>query len=185
MKTYWTAPDINDEDLWAHEWAKYGTCISALDPPCYSDYTPQQEVVDYFQFSTRYYPDGSVGFPTNPGSVRITLSSNPIFTGFTNTVVVTLFRIWRSQEFFQVLPRHIPPTKLPRLLGSATLPCSSAKGVNWPIYGGTHTRTWRRIWSTALDFLFLQVHFLFIRRLLHAPKNSIDWLGANCEPSWR
>jgi ribonuclease T2 len=26
-----------------------GTCINTIEPDCYDDYTPQEEVVDYFQ----------------------------------------------------------------------------------------------------------------------------------------
>lgn len=50
MDTYWKDYQGNDESFWEHEWAKHGTCISTLKPSCYgSSYTPQQEVVDYFQ----------------------------------------------------------------------------------------------------------------------------------------
>ena len=49
MKTYWKDDGGNDESFWEHEWGKHGTCISTFDPKCYVDYTPQQEVVDFFQ----------------------------------------------------------------------------------------------------------------------------------------
>ena len=49
MNTYWKDYQGNDEVFWEHEWGKHGTCISTLDPKCYTGYTPQQEVVDYFQ----------------------------------------------------------------------------------------------------------------------------------------
>ena len=84
MRRYWTNPEGDAEDLWAHEWAKYGTCLSTLRPKCYSEYSSQQEVVDYFKSSTgRYAPYDSFGYPTNPGAVRTALPYNPAFTGFT------------------------------------------------------------------------------------------------------
>ncbi|KAI9777494.1 MAG: ribonuclease T2-like [Peltula sp. TS41687] len=49
METYWKADNGDDETFWEHEWNKHGTCINTLEPDCYSNYTPQEEVVDYFQ----------------------------------------------------------------------------------------------------------------------------------------
>jgi len=48
MNTYWKDYQGNDESFWEHEWAKHGTCISTLKPSCYTGYTPQEELVDYF-----------------------------------------------------------------------------------------------------------------------------------------
>ena len=48
MNTYWKDYQGNDESFWDHEWEKHGTCISTLEPKCYSSYTPQEEVVAYF-----------------------------------------------------------------------------------------------------------------------------------------
>ncbi|MCJ1454343.1 ribonuclease T2-like [Mycoblastus sanguinarius] len=49
METYWKDQGGNDESFWEHEWGKHGTCISTFDTDCYVDYTPQEEVVDFFQ----------------------------------------------------------------------------------------------------------------------------------------
>ncbi|KAL8896248.1 MAG: hypothetical protein Q9207_007796 [Kuettlingeria erythrocarpa] len=49
MNTYWKDYQGNDESFWEHEWDKHGTCISTLEPDCYTAYTPQEEVVAYFQ----------------------------------------------------------------------------------------------------------------------------------------
>jgi ribonuclease T2 len=49
MNTYWVSDDSSNEVFWEHEWAKHGTCISTLEPSCYTDYTPQEEVPDFFQ----------------------------------------------------------------------------------------------------------------------------------------
>ncbi|KAL8940242.1 MAG: hypothetical protein Q9211_002372 [Gyalolechia sp. 1 TL-2023] len=49
MNTYWKDYQGDDESFWEHEWDKHGTCISTLEPSCYTDYQPQEEVVAYFQ----------------------------------------------------------------------------------------------------------------------------------------
>ncbi|KAL8647909.1 MAG: hypothetical protein Q9226_006234 [Calogaya cf. arnoldii] len=49
MNKYWKDYKGDDEDFWEHEWDKHGTCISTLEPGCYDNYAPQQEVVAYFQ----------------------------------------------------------------------------------------------------------------------------------------
>ncbi len=63
MQTYWKDYYGADPDLWEHEWGnlltsamtkeclpsgKHGTCISTLEPACFSNYVPQQEVIAYF-----------------------------------------------------------------------------------------------------------------------------------------
>ena len=48
MDTYWKNDDGTDENFWDHEWETHGTCISTLEPSCYTDYVPQEEVVDFF-----------------------------------------------------------------------------------------------------------------------------------------
>ncbi|KAL8886545.1 MAG: hypothetical protein Q9215_005767 [Flavoplaca cf. flavocitrina] len=49
MNKYWKDYQGDDESFWEHEWDKHGTCISTLEPGCYDNYSPQQEVVAYFQ----------------------------------------------------------------------------------------------------------------------------------------
>ncbi|PKY08401.1 ribonuclease T2-like protein [Aspergillus campestris IBT 28561] len=48
MREFWKDYKGDDPNLWEHEWNKHGTCVSTLETHCYSDYFPQQEVVDYF-----------------------------------------------------------------------------------------------------------------------------------------
>lgn len=49
MKKYWTSNEGSDESFWEHEWGKHGTCISTLDPDCFTDYKPTEEVPVFFQ----------------------------------------------------------------------------------------------------------------------------------------
>ncbi|KAL4977026.1 ribonuclease T2-like protein [Aspergillus desertorum] len=49
MNKYWKDYSGDDESFWEHEWNKHGTCINTIEPTCYTDYTPQEEVVDYLQ----------------------------------------------------------------------------------------------------------------------------------------
>ncbi|GKU10609.1 ribonuclease t2 family protein [Fusarium langsethiae] len=49
MDKYWVSEDGNDESFWEHEWDKHGTCISTLEPSCYSDYKTGEEAADYIK----------------------------------------------------------------------------------------------------------------------------------------
>ena len=55
MNTYWTSNTGTAESFWEHEFGKHATCISTLDPSCYTDYVPQQEVVDFFQTTVNLF----------------------------------------------------------------------------------------------------------------------------------
>lgn len=51
MNTYWNSDDETNEEFWEHEWATHGTCVSTLDPSCYTDYETGIEAVDFFQIT--------------------------------------------------------------------------------------------------------------------------------------
>ncbi|KYK56947.1 Ribonuclease Trv [Drechmeria coniospora] len=48
MNKYWKDNRGDDESFWQHEWNKHGTCVSTLEPRCYGDYQPKEEVGAYF-----------------------------------------------------------------------------------------------------------------------------------------
>ncbi|KAI0485052.1 ribonuclease M [Xylariaceae sp. FL0804] len=48
MDTFWLSNDESNEDFWEHEWATHGTCVSTLDPACFADYQPTEEVPYFF-----------------------------------------------------------------------------------------------------------------------------------------
>ncbi|KAI3332971.1 ribonuclease t2 [Ustulina deusta] len=48
MQTYWKDYQGQDESFWEHEFGKHGTCMNTLNPECYPDYQPTDEVPDYF-----------------------------------------------------------------------------------------------------------------------------------------
>ena len=60
MHKYWLASWGTDEGLWRHEWAKHGTCVSTLNPSCYThsededqnkggEHREDEGVVDYIR----------------------------------------------------------------------------------------------------------------------------------------
>ncbi|KAI1386654.1 ribonuclease M [Hypoxylon trugodes] len=48
METYWLPNDSTGEEFWEHEWGKHGTCVSTLEPSCFTDYQPTEEVPYFF-----------------------------------------------------------------------------------------------------------------------------------------
>jgi ribonuclease T2 len=48
MQTYWVSDSGSSETFWEHEWGKHGTCVSTLEPNCYTSYQPTEEVPDFF-----------------------------------------------------------------------------------------------------------------------------------------
>lgn len=48
MSRYWKDYKGDDESFWEHEWGKHGTCISTLEPSCYTGYSSGEEAADFF-----------------------------------------------------------------------------------------------------------------------------------------
>lgn len=70
MSEYWKDFRGDDSNLWQHEWNKHGTCVSTLEPDCYTDYLPQQEVVDYFDKTVEVYKE----LPTHEVSLILSIN---------------------------------------------------------------------------------------------------------------
>jgi len=50
MKKFWVNINGDSEELWEHEWATHGTCLSTLNPSCLPSDSPRgAEAVAYFQ----------------------------------------------------------------------------------------------------------------------------------------
>lgn len=55
MNTYWNSNDETNEAFWEHEWASHGTCVTTLDPSCYTNYQTGMEAVDFFQITVNLF----------------------------------------------------------------------------------------------------------------------------------
>lgn len=78
MQTYWKDYQGDDESFWEHEWSKHGTCISTLNPSCYADYQPTQEVPDFFNRTVSLFQ--SLPSYTILADAGITPSSSKTYT---------------------------------------------------------------------------------------------------------
>ena len=91
MYTYWTDYQGQDQTFWEHEWGKHGTCYSTLKTSCYTDYTPQEEVVDFFQqVVTLYKSLNTYEFLKNASIVPSSTKT------YTNTEVMAALRAPRG-----------------------------------------------------------------------------------------
>ncbi|KAM3075453.1 Ribonuclease T2 precursor (RNase T2) [Clarireedia jacksonii] len=111
MTTYWVSNDGTPESFWEHEWATHGTCVSTLDPDCYTGYTAGAEVADFFQKTVDLFKTlNTYTFLSNAGIVPSTTATYTaaqiqaaITAGFGKTATIqcssgALNAIWYSYE---------------------------------------------------------------------------------------
>ncbi|KAJ9060928.1 hypothetical protein DSO57_1025788 [Entomophthora muscae] len=48
MQKNWPSYTGNNPSFWTHEWNKHGTCVSTLEPQCYSEYKKYEDAHDFF-----------------------------------------------------------------------------------------------------------------------------------------
>lgn len=55
MQDFWKDYQGDDEDFWEHEFNKHGTCMTTLEPGCYSDFSVRYDVIDYFKRTVKLH----------------------------------------------------------------------------------------------------------------------------------
>lgn len=55
MQTYWPDYEGDNDSFWVHEFNKHGTCVSTINPSCYSDFTQNENVHDFFKVAMNLY----------------------------------------------------------------------------------------------------------------------------------
>ncbi|KIL71547.1 hypothetical protein M378DRAFT_155136 [Amanita muscaria Koide BX008] len=91
MQTYWKDINGNDEQLWEHEWATHGTCMSTLWPSCLPSGSPTgaeavafcQTVVRLFQNSDIYNGLANAGItPSTSATYSLSTLQSALKTAF-------------------------------------------------------------------------------------------------------
>ncbi|KAH8812051.1 ribonuclease T2-like protein [Xylogone sp. PMI_703] len=148
MNTFWKNDpnDGSDEEFWEHEWATHGTCISTLNTKCYTDYTPQEEVPDFFQTAVNLFKKlDTYAFLANAGitpSTTATYTKSQILAavqaaGYQATIQCSsgaLDEIWYS---FDVLGSVVTGTFQPAAPVGQSSSCSSSGIKYLPKSSGT------------------------------------------------
>jgi hypothetical protein len=120
MDTYWKNDpnDGTDEELWEHEWATHGTCISTLDPSCYTNYQSEEEAADFFKTVVNLFqtlPTYTVSMLNNVNQIESSSLIESPNSGF------------QTQASYHRIQQHIQRPKFRMLLShnSVTLPQSN------------------------------------------------------------
>ncbi|KAH8655903.1 ribonuclease T2 [Xylariales sp. PMI_506] len=106
MQAYWQSNDGTPESFWEHEWSTHGTCVSTLDPDCYTSYTKGEEAADFFQivvdlFKTLDTYTALQNAGITPSSSK-TYTSAAIIAALTKVTGKTPVILCSDSEFYQV-----------------------------------------------------------------------------------
>lgn len=55
MTKVWKNYNGDDASLWLHEYNKHGTCVNTLNPKCYADYKPDENIYDFYRIAVDLY----------------------------------------------------------------------------------------------------------------------------------
>ncbi|KAH1277857.1 hypothetical protein KXW98_002939 [Aspergillus fumigatus] len=147
MQTYWKDYQGDDESFWEHEWNKHGTCINTIEPSCYTDYKPQEEVGDYFQKAVdlfkgldTYKALAAAGItPSSSKTYKLSdiLSALSAITGHEPSVGCSNGELNEAWYFFNIKGNLINGKYVPiDPLSSSTCPSSGIKYKPKPVSGG-------------------------------------------------
>ncbi|CAO3588331.1 unnamed protein product [Absidia cylindrospora] len=71
MKTYWPSirGPLEGIKFWTHVWNKQGTCVSTLDPKCFSNFKDYQDVYGYFGTALQLFHEYDLYAMLNTSSI--------------------------------------------------------------------------------------------------------------------
>ncbi|KAI8631407.1 ribonuclease T2-like protein [Xylariaceae sp. FL1651] len=106
MQTYWQSNSESTEAFWEHEWSTHGTCVSTLDPSCYSSYTTGEEAADFFQIVVDLFQTldtyGALSAAGITPSSSKTYTSSQILTALQKVTGKAAVILCENSELYQV-----------------------------------------------------------------------------------
>ncbi|ORZ13738.1 RNase Sy [Absidia repens] len=142
MVTYWPSfkGRSNYDEFWSHEWNKHGTCVTTLDPKCFSNFNDHDDVYDYFTTALQLHetydlytilsnaditPGGSYSLDQFESAIRSATGFMPKITckGSTLNEIWLYFNVRNGNQYL--------PTD-----STDHSTCSRIRNINYPVKGG-------------------------------------------------